>query len=178
MGIGETTSLIAPAVKQHEIVQHIYDFCNNTRGDHLTIQDILDLPLGVPVRLFCLDRNMEDFCKESAVPQRPSKFFANCYMVDFTREEGIRGTWCFTFDPTHTDRREFDVDLLTPTGMMWYPLNHGRVPHHSEDDGTHMGIHAGKPWTGLDSTTRIGWRGPMLLAAKLDDYPSVVYTDY
>jgi hypothetical protein len=141
-----------------------------SRPSHLTIDDVLGMPLQQPVRIFFMDRNVLDLSANrnsnfSETHVSPSRFFRNCYYIDFTRTEGIRGTWKWLYNgaPEAEESREFDIDM----GTCWFPLRNGEV--YMYDDKSALRKH----YSALPGTTRLGWRGPMMLASVMDSGPDV-----
>lgn len=155
------------------------EFIEKSRTYHLTIKDILDMKEGEVLNIFFLDRNIFDqSCNEHVntigEAVAPSRFFKNGYYIDFTKTTGIKGIWTWHY-PGGTDKeleeREFDLDL----NSLWYPLNNDRVP--SEDSQgiwTIPSEFAGKHYTELDDSTRLGWRGPMMRKSDMDNLPSII----
>jgi hypothetical protein len=145
----------------------------NTGAYHLTIEEVLKFPVGELVRIFFMDRNVLDLCcRDNPIdsPVPPAYFFRNCYMMDFRRSEGIRGTWA---QVTHGDGtptlQEFDIDA----GTCWFPLKHDTLPRYDDQDIFDLGENSGKHYTSFQPCTRLGWRGPMMRASDMDLLPHV-----
>ena len=155
------------------------EFIEKSKQYHLTIKDIMNMKEGEVLNIFFLDRNMFDHsCDEryNTIGEAvvPSRFFRNGYYIDFTKTTGIKGTWTWHY-PGGTDKeleeREFDVD----TGTIWYPLKNNTVPNRDSQGIFTIPIDfAGKHYTELDDSTRLGWRGPMMRKSDMDNLPSIV----
>lgn len=138
---------------------------------HVTIKDILSVPVGEPVKLLFICRNIFDLTSENAkgVSMRPSDFFRKCYQVEFVRTEGIKGIWK---SEDKTNEREFDI-FLENLGF-WFPLVNNRVPDRDYQGVFDLSVSAGKHYSELPETTKLGWRGPMIFKDKIDELPNVV----
>ena len=155
------------------------DFIVASKPYHLTIGDVLNFPVGKIIRIYFLDRNMFDLSCDDQInpigqPIRPSEFFRRGYFIDFTRRDDLKGTWRWTFDDyTYTDNdREFDLALGE---HLWYPMKDSKVPEKDwQGIFTIPEDFAGKHYQELPLNTKIGWRGPMMLASNMDKCPDVV----
>lgn len=144
---------------------------------HMTIKDIVDIPVGEKTEIFFMDRNILDLIEDNKkyIPILPSEFFSKCYFITFTKiDNGIRGTWLWN---TYSDigncpeHREFDIDL----GSFWYPLKNDKVPLNDEQGNIRFGKNAGKHYSAFSDNTRLGWRGPMMLKENMDKCSSIIY---
>jgi len=148
----------------------ILTWLDNSEQFQLTIKDILDIPLNKPVLIFCMDRNVIDLCDKSTTPLAPSFFFRKNYFFFFTRTEGIIGNWEWTFNKKRIDiEKEFDINLDT----CWYPLKDNQVPDKDEQCLFDFGEMAGKSYTDFPPNTKVGWRGPMMMADDMNKLPFV-----
>ena len=155
-------------------------FCQSSREYHLTIKDVLNFPIGEKQRIFFLDRNMFDMsCRDDMneinTPIKPSHFFRHGYYIDFVRNEGILGDWCWVDGKTYRNvdnNRELDIDL----GSLWYPLKESKVPIGDRQEIFKIPKeYKGKHYTQIPSNTRLGWRGPMILVKNMDKCPDIIY---
>lgn len=152
------------------------DFVKISSPYHMKIKDVLNLPIGKPVCIFFLDRNMFDLScdvkyNKINVPTKPSHFFKNGYYIEFTRRLGIFGTWKWTYDNHIDEGREFDIKL---SNGIWYPLNSGHILKQKETFFDIPKKFINKHYTKLPVNTYIGWRGPMMLAENMDKCPNIV----
>jgi hypothetical protein len=130
----------------------------------LTIADIKRLPPNKPVNIFLMDRNVLNLSQDSRynsvdTPTRPSVFFKHGYFITFTKTGGCAGRWIFNSNPSHTYIKEFDVEL----GVQWVSAKNNIVAGTSLDD--------------LDTSTRLGWRGPMMLIQNMDLCDNILWTE-
>lgn len=165
-----------------------YQFEYESYKYHLTIRDILDIPQGETVSIFFMDRNMFDISCDKIInnlniPIKPSKFFRHGYYIDFTKKSlnGISGEWKWNWLTTENlyinaldteYDREFDVDM----GGLWYPLKNNHIPEIDEQEICEIPRDfAGKHFLELPESTRLGWRGPMMLRKYMDELPDIIY---
>lgn len=151
-----------------------FDIKKVSRNYHLTIKDILDLPIGQSIKIFCMDRNLYDFCifKERInLKMSAEEFFSDGYIIKYKRIDGLIGMWKFLNLDNSYEQREFDLDL----GEFWYPLYNNSVPENEFDDLFPMPeFFAGKHYNELPSNTRIGWRGPCMKLENLKNMPQIL----
>lgn len=130
-----------------------------------------------------MDRNLGDFCPETAAYTDPVVFFRRAYFATFTRLDGITGKWHFDCQ-THADNQPFDVDISnTDSVFTWVPLEtRDLVPCLPQDDpdslGRPIGSLAGAAWVALEPTRRLGWRGPIMLVSDLTQCPLVYFDEH
>lgn len=151
-----------------------FDIKKVSRNYHLTIKDILDLPIGQSIKIFCMDRNLYDFCIfEKRINHKMSaeKFFNGGYIIKYKRIDGLIGMWKFLDIDDSYEQREFDLDL----SEFWYPLVNNRVPQNDFDGFFDMPeLFAGKHYNELPPNTRIGWRGPCMKLENLKKIPNIL----
>jgi len=143
----------------------MYDFIRNTKPDHLTILDLKKINIGDELDVVIWDGHFEEYWiwnnAENMKPYHPHDFFEknHCKLI-------YKGN--LTWD-LHIDREIFEhpihLDLsYLKTSRKWYEINNdgyiniNKIPKH---------------WTEFPDTTRIGWRGPIMLWDKLINYPNV-----
>jgi hypothetical protein len=134
---------------------------------HLTIKDIMDMKENKKYNLFHIDRNFYDFVDmDTKGINLPTFIFRKNYKSIFTKSKDISGTteWIFSDNDRRTDDTVWHIDL----GHIWYPLHNGYVPLEDSMGLFNIGEHAGKHWTELPKTTRIGWRGPCMLMSDIN----------
>ena len=157
-----------------------YEIRKVSRKYHLTIKDILELPVGETVTIFCMDRNLFDFCicEERIGKIIPAeRFFAYGYIMEYVRTNGIIGTWKFLIFDDSPKESEFDLDL--DLGELWYPLYNNRIP--IVDSQEHFRIpddFVGKHYEELPESTRVGWRGPCMLLKDVKKLPKILMTEF
>ena len=159
---------------------------DSVRDQCLTIADILDLQPGQQIKVLHMDRNLGDSsCQNSTGNHlfRPSDFFRTSTAV-YTHESGLKGTIKYSWqdgpdyrdDPECQNPRPFEFDLEYKRDS-WYPLNNGCLPARDPQGFSDFNYNVPKPWQDFSATTRVGWRGPMLLWDKVDDQPDVYWYD-
>tara|TARA_Y100000389_G_C17454810_1_gene517366 strand:+ start:828 stop:1430 length:603 start_codon:yes stop_codon:yes gene_type:complete len=156
------------------IVMSPFEIRKISRNYHLTIKDILELPIGTSIDIFCMDRNLFDFCiyEEHNKIISADKFFRNGYIIHYTKINGLIGYWKFiNITDDIPEQREFDIDV----GTFWYPLFNNKVPKEDFDMMFKIPINfAGKHYTELPLDTRIGWRGPCMLLKNVKKLPKIL----
>lgn len=144
---------------------------------HLTIADILSFPVGEAVKLFLMDRNVFDmsWCNDMNPPgvvTTPQHFFRSCYYVNFTRTgDGIVGNWEWP-ELNRTDQaREWDIEFAP---SCWYPLEDDHLPIRVLQGFSDLGNTSARHWRDFPASTRIGWRGPMMLKKDMEKCPDIL----
>jgi hypothetical protein len=137
---------------------------------HLTIKDIENIPLNKPINIFCMDRNILDIScnidhNYPNIPTKPSVFFRKGYCITFTKtEDGIKGKWIFNHDANSSYKKEFDIDIEN----IWYPLKNDCI-----SDNINKNLHdikyIGTNYKEFPETTRLGWRGAIMLMNNMDN---------
>ena len=149
------------------------------RPHHLTIRDVLAMKPGDSIQLICFDRNLGGMVSgnERNKPMPPAKFFERAYAVRFVKRTELSGTWHWNFHVAGAVAREEAFDIEYVPGH-WYPLTvDGRLPQPDPqwpaDSVVPAGGVPGTHYATYPPETRIGWRGPMMLAALIRDGPPV-----
>ncbi len=165
----------------------MYDFIEQCKPYHLTIEDVLNLSVGQQLDVVIWDRNFEEYgIWERATSNkicRPEELFQhNRWTIVYKSNmewtiisEGGGGE---SFDhPVHLNVQHLN------TYMTWVGLeNDGMVniDHEIIKKGnripkgwTETHIH----WKDFPKTTRAGWRGPIMLWEKLAKLPKVYYKE-
>jgi len=147
------------------------DWLNNESVPyHLTIKDVLSFPIGKPVNLFLMCRNVLDFThfNEKNVSKKPSDFFKKCYKLEFIRTEGLKGFWNWE---NNLEIKEREFDILLENIKSWCPLKNNIIHGH---DLFSVGEYEGKHYLDFSENTKLGWRGPMMFQCQMDELPNVV----
>jgi hypothetical protein len=147
-----------------------------SRPYHLTINDILSVPIGETVRLIPLEPNLSLSILNKVNKRKkykPSLFFKDGYFIDFTRQNQLSGEWrwfyCNTLQDTEPSR-DFYIDI----GKSWYPLVSSRIPLVDLRDFFIIPKQiGGKHVYEIDKHTRIGWRGPIIMQKYIDKCPYI-----
>jgi hypothetical protein len=174
------SNLLPPKIKynfDNLIVISPFEIKKVSRNYHLTIKDILDLPIGKPIEIFCMDRNLFDFCiykDRINIKMSAENFFNEGYIIKYEKTHGLIGKWKFlNFDDDYFIR-EFDIDL----GSFWHPLFNNKVPERDADFKQKMPIKFRKKhYSELPLDTRIGWRGPCMLLEDVKKLPQILLTE-
>ena len=130
----------------------------------LRIEDILSLGPGDQIKVLLLDRNLWDVTNDpaqnpSSTLVEPQRFFRDNWAI-YTHTSNLRGKIEYSFGY----EREFEFDLEYEAGS-WSPLVDGQLNKK----------HRRRHYTDFDSSTRVGWRGPMVLWDKLITLPKVYW---
>ena len=161
----------------------MYHFIKACKSQHLTIADVKNLKIGDKIDVIIWDRNFEENWiwdhAESEKPYDPQTFFkSNHHQLTYAGNM----TWHIHFDfgetithPIHLDTSDLE------TRYTWCALeNDGFI--HITDEVIKCGekiptewkpkhIH----WTKFPDSTRVGWRGPIMLWEKLKNKTYVYY---
>ncbi len=155
----------------------LQDWLNVTsRPYHLTIGDIKNLPSNKPINIFLmgsgaaysganldlgLDSNSSatNQYDHTDCPTKPSVFFRYGRYMTFTKINGqMKGRWIFNINPSHVYVKEFDIEV----DGVWKTIKNGTVD--------------GVPITNFAESTRVGWRGPMMLVQSMDMCDDIFWT--
>lgn len=155
----------------------------NARKDCLQIRDITPLKKGDTLKVLVMDRNLCDTCCEDSVNPGNALFSAPRFFrfntAIYTHTGGLKGTIKYKWQESEEYKDcsepypfEFEIEYKKDC---WYPLENGHLP--KEDPQGFSDFHYPKPksWREFPSTTRIGWRGPMLLWSKVHSMPAVYW---
>ena len=150
------------------------DWITHMSNQELTIADVEKLKPGDKLEVIMLHRNLGDIVRDPrAFPYgeyfEPEEFFA-----------GVRGTYTHGKDMSgHIRHHEDDyVDSsfnfhLNYRGNHWYPLgDDGLLPVETGETCVRGAI---ADYRKYPKTTKVGWRGPMLLVSSLKDAPLVYH---
>lgn len=153
------------------------EWCEASRPYHLTIKDILELPVGKKIYIFTLDRNYMDLSCDLIYnpinkPILPSQFFKRGYFWTFVKKEpGIQGEFIWIRDESGR-HGEFDIEYQPGE---WYCLKDDRLPAKDWQGIFDFKDKGGKHYADFPLETRLGWRGPMLLVEDMDKCPKVIW---
>ena len=138
----------------------------------LTIQDIINLKQNGKLEILVLDRNVWDIAlnektNKPNVNYDPETFF-RFNRGTYTHNDSMKGTMVFHWeDENFVDNCfEFDLEYMEKN---WYPLKNGMLPKE-----LYNGWEKDKHWTDFLITTKVGYRGPMILWDKLKEMPKIV----
>ncbi len=149
--------------------EHIREQC-------LTILDLLQLKHGQQLKVLVIDRNLCDVvCNDNHgnTLYDPELFF-RYNTATYTHNEGLQGNIIYHWrDQDSQDYRfEFEIEYEKDR---WYPLEDGQLPKTDPQGFSSFSYQNPKLWSSFPQTTRIGWRGPMLLWEKVRDQPKVYW---
>jgi hypothetical protein len=162
----------------------MYDFINNCKDKHLTIADIKLMSPGDVIDVVVWDTNFEEYWIWDSAEKNKSYdpfIFFKSNRCKITYKGNMLWDIYFDFGDTCTHPVHLDVSSLQ-TNWTWYEINEldGQI-HITEEildekqsilsDWTPKHIY----WTEFPDTTRVGWRGPIMLWDKLKDLPQVFY---
>jgi hypothetical protein len=179
----------------------VYDWLHVLRTKAMTIQDVLDIPVGASVDIVFICRNFVDLYEQAVKPNvavTPKEFCKKCYKIRFTKSNhpsGVIGEWRWSYHGVGPhgviSNHEFHLEIIPKTctsacawdcdkdcsKFYWYPLESGEMKL-SECGPNFRKKMLGGESKRLDeypTTTLMGWRGPMILASELEKLPNVYW---
>lgn len=168
-----------PVISSDSGSTEMYQFIKDSCQQHLTIEDVMKLEVGDELDVVIWDGNFEEYWiwtnAESSVAYNPEEFF-RCNHHQLTYLGDMTWDIHFSFGETTTHPIHLDVSQLE-TNYTWYPIDEtdGKIHITNEivNEGEEKPSHW-KPkhlhWTEFPKTTRVGWRGPIMLWDKLTDH--------
>lgn len=153
---------------------HVVDYAK-ARGWCITLGEVKKLPPGACLEVALMDRNwMDAACTESREPKRATDLLAPT-RVTFCK--GERGAASGTFTSSHKDGGTFGEQMTTDLDVeyaphQYYPLQGEVLPANDEQTGRAL---LGKTMSAADlpDGMLVGWRGPMIRWARLEDMPEL-----
>jgi hypothetical protein len=161
----------------------LYDFIEKSKPEHLTIKDVKQLKVGNTIDVVMWDRNFEEYWiwnnGKYGILYDPETFFvANHNKITYlgNMEWNIHFRSGDVTCPIHLDVSNLEtywrwVEINEKDGMIHITneiLNKGeKIP----DAWKPKHIH----WTDFPETTRVGWRGSIMLWEKLKTMPKVYF---
>lgn len=145
-------------------------YVDETIPFHLTIADIIKLKKGDMLNILCFDRNIMDLVPN--VPNKvyhPNEFFVKAYQGTYIHEKDLSGQIMFPEFDSEPSPFEFHLEYCYHS---WYPLKNGKLISQGDPCGVPEKFN-NKTWRSFSKTTRVGWRGPMVLKNQLDYFPHV-----
>ena len=143
----------------------------------LRISDIANLNPSDKLDLLILDRNVWDTTlqpkfNEPNISHSPTDFFRENFGT-YIRNYDLSGQLILHQSDPFVMNFEFDIEYKD---HYWYPLFDGYLPE-SDAQGIYGNFGFGKDmhWTEFDPTTRIGYRGPMILKSNLEMMPKIYW---
>jgi len=155
---------------------HFDEFEKLVYANAITIETISKLKKGDTLDLLVFDRNVCDIAfdnNEEGKAVNPQEFFRENKMV-YTHDANLKGIMSW---PYGIYNKEFEIEYIEDR---WFPLINGCLPptdpksYNNPQGSTHT---VPKPWQEFPVTTRVGWRGPMVIFSKLKDLPKVYWGD-
>lgn len=131
------------------------------RDECLTIKDVKNMRKGERYKFLVLDRNVFDTAQKEDTHHRsfnPEEYFRDNWII-YTHDTDMKGTIDWSFG----ESREFEFEIEYSPGC-WYSMYDFQY-----DEYQH--------YTTFPESTRVGWRGPMLLWEKVKDQPKVWWYD-
>lgn len=156
---------------------NIYDWIDNNKEKQLTIGDVADLKIGDKLDVCMFDRNFSEYGMWDKYTE--FKGYDPEDILQYNRVTlHYKGdqVWdiemdCGTFThPFHLNTKDLD------TNWTWYALNKDNKIHITTNV-SNWKISECEPiikhFNHFPDTTRIGWRGPMVLWEKVSDMPRI-----
>ncbi len=161
----------------------MYPYINSCTSSHLTIEDVMNWEVGHEADVVIWDRNFEEYwIWDNAEEEKlydPKEFFRK-NRHKLTYKGNMVWDIHFIFNETFEHQVHLDVAGL-PTNWTWCVLDDdGTINITSErlKEGEEIPPER-KPicmhWTEFPTSTRVGWRGPIMLWDDLDKYGKVYY---
>lgn len=161
----------------------MYEFIENCKNKHLTLDDIEKLNVGDTLDVVIWDINFEEYWiwqnAKQGINYNPKDFFAsNHHCIEYLGN--YKWDVNFNFGETFTHPIHLDVSSMN-TNWTWCPLENDRTKISHEmlnisDEFTPNKKAPQKHITEFDKNTRVGWRGPIMLWNELNNL-SNVYLD-
>jgi len=162
----------------------VYDFIKLSKPYHLKINDIKKLRPGDELDVVIWDRNFEEYhiwenCKSEKLYDSKEFFKENRHKI--TYQGYIKWDIHFPYGETIQHPVHLNTSGLE-TNWEWYAISQQDgyvnitneilksgeiIPKHWKSKRIH--------WTEFPETTRVGWRGPIMLWEDLDKMPNVYY---
>jgi hypothetical protein len=166
--------------------KEMYRFIKDCTPFHLTVADVKKLNVGEELDVVVWDRNFEEYWiwshAESEKPYLPEEFFqSNRHTLKYLGNM----TWEFRYEygGNVVYKVELDVTALN-TRYKWCNIESNGKIHITKDmerrvnkDMTRKWEEISKHWTDFPDTTRVGWRGPIMLWERLHCMPQVYNKD-
>jgi hypothetical protein len=133
-------------------------FDDQVTDNCMTIEDITSVDVGESIDVLLLHRNAYDVpctIHPFDIPMNPTEFFSS--RATFKRTEGMKGTLTEEEIPTYPTELEIEY-----TPGWWYPLTDGYIPAVNEDTEQPL-LGRRMHWTEFPESTRVGFRGPMIM---------------
>lgn len=159
----------------------MYHFVHDTKDKHLTLADIKKLQVGEKLDVVIWDGNWEEYWSsaENLKPYSAEEFFKfNRHQLTYKGD--MKWDIHFNFGETFEHPVHLNTDHLQ-TFSRWCKVDEKDGKIHITSEYLPQGMSEipsiWKPkhihWTEFPDTTRVGWRGPIMLWSKLKDCPSV-----
>lgn len=161
-----------------------HDFIENCSSEHLTLADVLKLKKGDCLDVVIWDRNYEEYWMwNHAVPMQPYRPFefyrANRHKLHYLGD--YKWNIEFPFGETHPH----PIHLWTgdlQTKYVWFALENNYIDTTAE---MYPSFSIPSDWepvlkhvSEFSPSTRVGWRGPIMLWKKLEKMSDVFYRPY
>lgn len=166
----------------------MYEFIDKfTKDKHLTIGDLLSMKNGDTREVVIWDRNFsEKWIFDYAINlkhYKPEEFFLkNKHKIVYKGDM----TWDIHFNDGFMSNHPVHLDVTSlDTFYHWVPLDENDGKIHITDEILPVGVDAIPAhwkakhihWKDFANTTRVGFRGPIMLWKDLKDMPMVYYHD-
>jgi hypothetical protein len=156
------------------------DWEQYSQGEHLTIEDVMNLNEGDKLHLLVMDRNLWDIvcCRENNLGNTlhpPAQFFRH-NRATYTHIGDLKGTLVYHWGDGDSEEYDFEFDVEYMSHR-WYPLKDGHLPARDPQGIAPFDYEEPKPWTDFPVNTRVGWRGPMMLWEKVIPYDNIFWYD-
>lgn len=154
----------------------------HVRYECFTIRDVLDLKKGDKVRFLVMDRNLYDIVCSNNEGNKlfDPEYFFRCNSVTYTHDSGVKGTMVYHWGglgPERSDSKEyknweFEIEYEKDK---WYPLKGGYLPASDPQKFASFHYEDKKHWSTFPKSTRLGWRGPMMVWEKVKHQPNIYW---
>jgi hypothetical protein len=157
---------------------------DNAAQYSLTIGDIMNLNKGDQIKILSFNRNyLDTVCgsNEENKTYCPEVFFKKeCHT--YIHEDGLKGKMFWNYG----EDSDFEFEIEYEQNH-WYPLRNGYLPKEdpmlSKVSGNckafcgSFSYSKPKHWSTFPRSTRIGWRGPIMLWKDVNEQPNVYWSN-
>ena len=158
--------------------REMYDFIEKSKRKHLTLKDVKRMKVGDKIDVVIWDRNFEEgWIWNEAIKNKPytPKYFFRRNRHQLTYLGDMKWNIKYPFGETICHNIELDVSELG-TNWKWSPIFkeyitlkndfvNGRIKKLDKPIKKH--------WSEFPDSTRVGWRGPIMLWEKLEGNTNV-----
>ena len=134
----------------------------------LTIKDIKEMNDGDEIKVLVMDRNLYD---RTCSVNKPNKLYTAEYFfrhntATYKHYTDLKGELTFHWTDKDYKSSDFEFDIEYEKNN-WYPLENGKLPKNDPQGLFEFPFGKEMDWTEFPESTKIGWRGEMMLWDKV-----------